>query len=302
MQELSVACSVIFACGAQRISYEYLQNVLYFYPFYNEKLFKEFQDHYSMVEIFLDTEKKQAFLALCSTPLNSAANKMFTSRRLHGCQIESNGGHSLYRILQLSHVIDYSGIRLEATDHRDKIFGLLGLAIDAQELGMQPNYGRCRPKVYIEVAKALIASGHVDLLWFCQFPKSTDGLPTWTPDWSAALQTLYGDNFSESSRPFAASDKTTARIGYTGNSEGFITLQGTFVDEVDVIGSAWVTPPNRQLFQAACGFILEINLLCDEVPTNGRGEDPRALEEARWRTPIGDKGWNNVRTARRVTS
>jgi hypothetical protein len=62
-----------------------------------------------------------------------------------------------------------------------------------------------------------------------------------------------------------------------------------------------VPTPQGKLFEAACRFIQEINQLCEEVPANGTMQDPRVLEEARWRTPIGSKEWNDVGTARRAT-
>jgi Heterokaryon incompatibility protein (HET) len=304
VQELSLACSVTFACGDRRISYEHLRNALYFYVFYSRQQFNDFRDRRSKARIYLDPKKRQEFFALASAPVDSAADKMLTSRYRYRRQIESNGGYSLYRILEISHVIHYSETRLKATDNRDKIFGLLGLAGDVQQLGIRPDYKKDDSKVYIEVARALIACGHVDLLWFCQFPKSND-LPTWAPDWSADIKTPYGDKFSESSRPFAASGTTTAHIDHTEKIEGsnrFITLHGAFVDKVDVIGSEWVKPPDEDFnVAAAYRFIQEINLLCDEVSTNGTRQDPRILEETRWRTPIGDKEWNDNWTAQRAT-
>lgn len=310
VQELSVARSVAFACGAQQISYEHLRNALYFCAIYIPKFdlpkrIKEFQARHSAEEILFDPEKQKAFVALCSAPVASAAEEMLTSRHLYRSKIENGGGHKLYDILKFSHVIGYTKTRLEATNHRDKIYGLLGLARDAKELGIEPDYRKSCASVYIEVAKALISSGHVDLLWFCQFPKSMY-LPSWTPDWSAHIQTPYGDKISASSRSFAASGKTTQDIVQKDDIEGFITLKGAFVGEVDVIGSAYVSPPEGKggkLFEAASTFIQEINQFLDEVPVSGAGAgmDSNVLEEARWRTPIGDKEWNRAGAAQRAT-
>jgi hypothetical protein len=294
---------VIFAGGFQRISYDYFRNALYFYAFYILKLLKKNQACYTMQEIFLDSEKQKALLALCSAPVTSPAGQILTSRHYYQSQIESDGCHNLYILLKLSHVIDHSTsskFRLNATDHWDKIFGLLGLTRGKKKLGIEPNYGKHCSKAYIEGARALIASGHVDLLWFCQFPKSIF-LPIWTPDWSAHIQIPYRDGFSERSRPFAASGKTTGRVVRTDNYEGFITLERTFFDEVDVVGSAWVSPPKGKLFEAASLFIWEINLVLDEASTNGTKKDHNVLAEARWRTPIGDEEWNEGGTAQRAT-
>lgn len=54
------------------------------------------------------------------------------------CQKELTSGHRFLRILELSHVVKDSNnrLRLQATDDRDKIFGLLGLVKNADELGI----------------------------------------------------------------------------------------------------------------------------------------------------------------------
>jgi hypothetical protein len=225
------------------------------------------------------------------------------SRHLYRSKIETSGGHNLYDILKFSHVIGYTKTRLEATNPRDKIFGLLGLARDTQQLRIKPDYKKSCANIYIEVAKKLISSGHMDLLWFCQFPKSMY-LPSWAPNWSAHIQTPYGDKFSASSRPFAASGKTTGGIAQVDDIEDLITLKGAVVGEVDDIGSAYVSPPEGKggkLFEAASKFIQEINQFLDEVSTSGAGMDSNVLEEARWRTPIGDKEWSQFGTAQRAT-
>ena len=92
-----------------------------------------------MHDIVLDLEKLQRHRALMSAPVFSAADKMLASRHKYRCQIE-NQGHDLYGILKYCHVIDNSEIRLEATNHRDKIYALLGVAKNTKALGIRPDY------------------------------------------------------------------------------------------------------------------------------------------------------------------
>jgi len=50
-------------------------------------------------------------------------------------------------------------------------------------------------------------------------------------------------------------------------------------------------------------FIQELNLFFDEALRNGTALDPSVIEEARWRTPIGDKEWEDeVASTRRSTT
>jgi hypothetical protein len=323
VQEISVASSVKFACGAQRISYDRLLNALQFHAFYVLRTAEKFQTRHWILKLLAI----RTILTLGKEPIDSAAMKMLSSSYKYKCQRETTGGNSLLRILELSHVVKdpkdrFGQTKLQATDARDKVFGLLGLANDREELKIQPDYGKDLSDVYIEVAKALIEAGQMDLLWFCQFPKSKDGLnlPTWTPDWTGHIQTPYGSNFSDTSRHFAASGNAKARIGHVDNDDRYINVQGVFVDGVDVIGSLWEEASGSSTQQderkpsemfsskgfhikTVIPFIQELNIFFDEALNRATGLDPSVIEEARWRTPIGDKEWEDeVAAARRATN
>ncbi|KAI1812512.1 HET-domain-containing protein [Poronia punctata] len=76
---------------------------------------------------------------------------------------------------------------LEASDPRDKIFALLGLATDREELerkGVRPDYTKSVQDVYVLATAALLQQGHVSLLSYVQYPKVQGYLPSWVPDWS----------------------------------------------------------------------------------------------------------------------
>jgi hypothetical protein len=80
---------------------------------------------------------------------------------------------------------------LKATDPRDKIYGLLGLAVDRdslKEFGIQPDYTQSCRDLYISVAVALLRQGYMCALSLIQFPKAQAGLPSWVPDWSKPLK------------------------------------------------------------------------------------------------------------------
>jgi hypothetical protein len=76
---------------------------------------------------------------------------------------------------------------LESTEPRDKIFALLGLAADREELerlGVFPDYSKSCKEIYTTAMVALLQQGHMSLLSFCQTPKIQSNLPSWVPDWS----------------------------------------------------------------------------------------------------------------------
>ncbi|KAH6716433.1 heterokaryon incompatibility protein-domain-containing protein, partial [Leptodontidium sp. MPI-SDFR-AT-0119] len=301
VQEISVASSVTFVCGDQRIKYDDLHNALQFYAFYIMRKAENFQARHGLVKLFMI----RTLLALQNAPYDSPATQMLWLSYKYKLEKKFTGGRSLLRTLEILHVVKdtSSKVRLQATDDRDMIYGLLGLVEDAKELGIKPRYEKETTLTYvlIEVARALLESGQVDLLWFCQLSKSKIGhmLPSWAPDWTGDIQTPYGSDFSSSSRPFAASGDANARVGRVGSNERCITLQGILVDEVVEVGKVWEETSGSNSHQSD----LKLNLFFDEALRNGTALDPSVIEEARWRTPIGDKEWEDeVASTRRSTT
>lgn len=97
----------------------------------------------------------------------------------------------------------------DATDRRDKVYGVLGLNITASPvagsknenlLGITPDYGSPTRDVYCHVARRLIIhSGSLNLLGSCT-PGTDSELPTWVPDWGfngAVARPLTKDAFDQ---------------------------------------------------------------------------------------------------------
>jgi hypothetical protein len=328
VQELSLARDVVFACGERQISYVHLRHALFFFTFYIRHTMKDRPDGPDGNDILkfytnpgtrkpdgtllpppkysMDPEKEFFYKAIMSAPVSSPAIKMVNSRNKYVGRIDKNKGHELLFILKYCNVADSGETRLEVTDPRDRIYGFLGLTKEGDAFGLRPNYSDPVAQVYTNAARVLLTSGKVDLLWLSQFPKSLGDLPTWAPDWSVPIQNPYA-YFSPNSSPFSASGNKSAFVICTDDSNGVITLRGTTVDEVAVIGNAWVpvkiTPNDRTYEEPRSKFLADIDQFCDEASYMGNGAypDPRILEEARWRTPIGDKEFNDKGTPRRAT-
>jgi hypothetical protein len=84
---------------------------------------------------------------------------------------------------------------LDATDPRDKIFALLGLAADRKELEhvrIFPDYGKSFKEVYTMTMAVLLQQGHISLLSMCQSHRS-QCLPSWVPDWSQSITDMLQD-------------------------------------------------------------------------------------------------------------
>ena len=90
------------------------------------------------------------------------------------------------RVLDLLCDLSY----LEATDDRDKVYGLLGLADDLRDFDklqghlFEPSYDESVDKTYTRLAWFIIrASARLDVLHCVGDLDSSAGLPSWTPDW-----------------------------------------------------------------------------------------------------------------------
>lgn len=92
----------------------------------------------------------------------------------------AEGGTDLVRLLQ-----EFSD--RQASDDRDKVFGLLSLARHGQQY-IKPNYFFDVFHTYRSTALALIANGDSLACWAGdQKRKFNRGLPSWIPDWSTAV-------------------------------------------------------------------------------------------------------------------
>jgi hypothetical protein len=75
--------------------------------------------------------------------------------------------------------------RLCATDPRDRIFALLALAGDGEDIGILPDYTKTCQQVYTDAAAAMIKAHGPSIVLMAHFPKKLESLPSWVPDWSA---------------------------------------------------------------------------------------------------------------------
>jgi hypothetical protein len=90
----------------------------------------------------------------------------------------------------------YGHQHLESTDPRDKIYALLALSKDREDLkrrGVFPNYENSKEVVFTSVTTALLQQGHVSILSYCRPLQHAHGLPSWVPDWSQPMSMTLQD-------------------------------------------------------------------------------------------------------------
>jgi hypothetical protein len=110
---------------------------------------------------------------------------------------------------------------LESTDARDRIYALLALSKDREDLkrrGVFPNYEKSKEVVFTSVTAALLQQGHVSILSLCRLFQHAHGLPSWVPDWSqpmpGTLQDVEPDHMTLTPR-FKASGVLKRRVDVT---------------------------------------------------------------------------------------
>ena len=77
------------------------------------------------------------------------------------------------------------GHQFRATDPRDKIYAMLGLASDRERMALPIDY-ECRPEdLYIAVAKKIAVTRQGHELLYANLDKKNFSLPSRVPDWSS---------------------------------------------------------------------------------------------------------------------
>ena len=215
MQEALLAREAVMHCGSQQIS------------------FKDLMDLY---EIWIDL-KSISFALYEGFRLTFVALfiRLFPFQWLRRRQRLKPSLGSERMVLQ---VLSY-GRLLQATDTRDKIYGLLGLLSDPR-YQVRPKYDWSMEKVYTgHCLQLMIASGSLSALDYASSKKSPGSqLASWVPDWSfddgtgnMVSQTIFSDFFNAcGGTPLSLDPLLPATIRLSGVSIGAISLVGHKLD------------------------------------------------------------------------
>jgi len=201
----------------------------------------------------------------------------------------------------------------QATDPRDRIYGLLGLSSDRDDLNIIPDYSKSVVETYTNVARALITHGYTDILAWCQKPddphqqpkEDLRGLPSWVPDFSSPIRDPCGE--AKKLRLFSASghrDVSCLPVIPDVYSPT-LAITGSIVDTIESLGCHWAPGLDCGFnYLAAKDFFADIEALCDE--SYGRLssilQDPERLGEAKWRIPCADQVFTVTARRQRVAN
>lgn len=134
-----------------------------------------------------------------------------------------NHKFSLLELLLRSHPF-------QASDPRDKIYSVLGLADDRQKLALEVDYTCTPEQLYTTSASKIVeANPSVEILNSCLHSKSLS-LPSWVPDWS---HWQFGSHGVMLSTGYRACGSTANQVEVDGLK---LRVAGSLVDEIEYIG------------------------------------------------------------------
>lgn len=202
---------------------------------------------------------------------------------------------------------------LKATDPRDKVFGVQGLAGPGEMKWTEPDYNKNVREVYVLAAERLIAesgafevlahagTGHIDV----GHPGAVSGLPSWVPDWNIFPMVAplgYVDGLAKyRAGGNAAHGKVFGGFQLDGASRS-LTLRGFELDAIAEVGTPLVL--SSAFGAGALGYetgelaVLGATLDASReiIFTSGRIHDPyqhtgvpTPLDDVFWRLLIGDR-------------
>jgi len=184
---------------------------------------------------------------------------------------------------------------LKATNPRDRIYGILGLAPEKKVLDIKVDYKKEVHEIYTEVAKILLTHNYTDILSWCQFPKP--GLPSWVPDFNVPLREPYG-SYKTRAPPwkplFNATLENEVKISTQSSlcKPNNIVMSGYTVDTIKKLGmEEWTQPAANWFWPGVQTFLTEIKQFLEQAQMLPRPlvQDQNFWDEAFWRIPCADQ-------------
>ncbi|KAF4546265.1 Heterokaryon incompatibility protein [Lasiodiplodia theobromae] len=200
---------------------------------------------------------------------------------------------------------DTDAAPLEASDERDFVYGLLGLANDAAYLDIRPHYSKGWREIRVEVARKCLMYYGLDMLSFCGLQGSvkdfTAASPSWAPNWASgdlprplSIGSVFRVRGGWKKSAYSASGTMGQTVAdWSFGFNGGLALSAVSVDYVSVLGG--ILPHKDTGADHETGrdhqlsiWLSGLNELLNE-PNSIYNTDEK-VAEALWKTPIADRG------------
>lgn len=267
IQEACLAPSVIFVCGDKSLCFDCFRGGALFYNIYNTHWVNQITGTISQHVL----RERDALFGK-----TIGLQRIFQERKaIHDTRVRQ-GLHDLV----LKYNVNDDLKKIGATLEQDRIFGLLGLAADDDNLRsrVRVDYEAKVTQMYAEIAELLLKES-IDVLLFNQQPKKTPGLPSWVPDWAMNLAIPVG--YMALKQPTFTAGGAKAEPPVLLKSEHpQLQLRGILVDEVLDVGtrlhSAQSDPQVAEQidYRSAKLFFDEVSKFAQVGAATVQGRDP----------------------------
>lgn len=259
LQEISLPRCVTLLCGSKKLDFTTFTAASNFCAFARWTLNTRFT-----LKDYFDSVLGPQLRSVSSNAPSAAPNVLIGARRRY--HLETGERESLKSLLQRTCICGSAKMPLKATDARDKIYGLLAIASDSNQLGILPAYEKTTVEVYIDATRALISNGQTSILTWCQQSKRIEGLPSWVPDFSSDIRQACGEDLITGPL-FCASGKRQfpgiQPISY--NDKLSLGLCGIKVDIIANLGTAWNLPLNATFDSKVAQLLInEVEAFCKQ--------------------------------------
>ena len=263
MQEVAMAKTLIFKCGRVSVAW---------HPFFAAFwLLQKF--HYTTgVEIGIEWGT-----------LDEAFSQI--NFFLNGSYLYKDGYKAMNAKQPLRTLLEVCRQRTCASDPRDMVFALSGLAADWEQLAIRVDYSKEYEEIFTDVARAWVRSGDLNVLFQAEDPrlKSTAALPSWVPDWTRPRSmNPIASGFSDD-RTFSASGTSSPSHYFDRNvcQSRVIVLDGVQVGDIASIGQVWNAENMGSSLEALRTWLEDLEDLSRQ-----HTQCRNASDEAIWQVPI----------------
>lgn len=262
VQEAALASSALLVCGSATLDFSDLDQI-----------------HYCILE-----ERSDASLRAYSF-LSQAMVQLSTRKFLNDDYKRSN---VMFARLALHFL--YVSSQKEASDPRDKVFGIFGLVNRFGQIFPAPDYNKSVGTVFTEAAKALITfTKSSEILSYSSGESGQPDLPSWAPDWSFIQRRHISPGW------FNANNGLEAIYELSLNSIA-LRIKGILVKNVREVADADQRPEpfaRPKVYDCICVWQQWSRLACS-LAQYSSSED---LQETLWRTLCWDSTEINERPA-----
>ncbi|KAG9218082.1 hypothetical protein CCMSSC00406_0010241 [Pleurotus cornucopiae] len=300
-QEVAIPSHLVFQCGLKTINSDVFDAAMNFY-------FTHFQIADALLKLNRTSMTEDEYKPIAEIMAAPDAAFDVIKPVIHNRNWYHNPEKR--KIQTLGYLIHKYRSRPGFADRRDRIYGLLGLACDADTLGNEVDYTRTWEEVYTDATKRIINQGKIDVLSMVEYPKTSNRLPSWVSDLNTTRRdSILRDVTVTSIRPFAAAGSTPHLPPLDSDEKPYIlNCRGVVVDCMCKVGRQWALKEDG-VSRSPLGALLPCSdiisyIAAPMVSNHPHAASPARRAEAAWRIPVVDHEYidASVGTSRRATT